>query len=194
MTPDELRAELAAGAARIKGTARRKGRSTWERADGTASENGEARLLARWLRGARDGRGRKVRFCHVANEATSRHPAVSALLRAMGLESGAPDYLVFSRPRPVCVAGWPDFMLEGASPRAWHDVVAFAGVALELKAATRPSVSRNQAEADAFLADLRVEGWYAVRVLGADRAIAILERLGFVGPWRSETNAGILNP
>jgi hypothetical protein len=184
MTPDEYREMVDAGNARLRGTKARRGRSTWERADGTPSENGEARTLAWWLRRARRARdGRKVRFCHVANEATSRHPAVSAILRAMGLESGAPDYLIFTRPAVVCVAGWPDYMLEGAPARAWHERVAFAGVALELKAATRPSVSRNQKEADAFLAELRdVEGWFAMRVLGADRAIATLTRLGFTGP------------
>lgn len=181
MTRDELLGELAAGAERIRGRKTKRGRSTWERVDGTPSENGEARVLADWLRHARI-RGRRVRFAHIANEATSRHPAVSAILRAMGLESGAPDYVIFSRPAPVCVKGWPAWMLEGAHPRAWHDTVAFGGVALELKAATRPSVSRNQEEADKFLEDLRTEGWFAVRVLGAARAVAILERLGFTGP------------
>lgn len=175
-------AEANARHGRRSSSGRRKGRSTWERADGTASENGEARTLADWLRKARDPRGRRVRFAHVANEATSRHPAVSAILRAMGLESGAPDYVIFSRPRAVCVKGWPEWAIEGAPSVAWHSTVAFAGVALELKAATRPSVSRNQADADAFLEDLRREGWFAMRVLGAARAVHVLERLGFTGP------------
>ena len=91
-----------------------------------------------------------------------------------------------SRPRGSATCGasgrWRQPALAGAPARAWHEPVAFAGVALELKAATRPSVSRNQKAADAFLADLRTEGWFAMRVLGADRAIATLRKLGFTGP------------
>lgn len=186
MTPEEYRravAEANAANGRRTSSGRRKGRSTWERADGSRSENGEGRDLAWWLRQARDPRGRRVRFTHIANEATSRHPAVGAILKAMGLERGAPDYVVFSRPRAVCVAGWPEWMLDGAPAAAWRETVAFAGVAFELKAVKRPSKKREQdALEDSYLEDLRREGWFAMRVAGAARAVETLERLGFTGP------------
>lgn len=117
----------------------------------------EAIVLASWMR------MNDLDFCHVPNEA-KRSYAASAALKAQGLMSGVPDYLVFTTP-----------------PNAQ----GVRGVAIELKRShlsNRKGGGLSEAQID-WLKRLNSSqcDWLARVCYGAEEAISWLIELGY-GP------------
>ena len=149
---------LAPPKSRASGKPRRKGRNIWEDADGNASENGEGRAFAEWLR------ANKVCFVHIPNEGHGSAPWRAAVLKCMGLEKDAPDYLIFTRPKRCC-----------HSMAHTGCCIDRRGIAIELKKQKGGTVGEGQL---AFLERLRAEGWDTYVARGAANAIMFLQDRG----------------
>jgi hypothetical protein len=115
-----------------------------------ASEHSEQIVVARWLR------KRGVRFIHVPN-GMFRTGREAAILKAMGVEAGVPDFLIFDA--PFC----------GQEP-------ALVGTALEMKRARGGRLSKKQKK---WLEELNKRGWFTAVVDGADAARALLLEIGY---------------
>jgi hypothetical protein len=103
-----------------------------------------------------------VLWFHPVNEG-KRSKRLAAMLRAQGLKAGVPDVLIFT----PCTC----------------DGRTYPGVAIELKRRKGGVVSDLQ---DTWLQNLRACGWLAFVALGADDAIARLQKCKFVGGTRSK--------
>jgi hypothetical protein len=113
-------------------------------------EYDECLVLTKWLR------RHKIVHVHIPNEGR-RSKVTGARLRAIGLHSGFPDYLILTPPP--------------RDPR-------FRGVALEMKRRGKDKPSVKQA---AWLALLGGLDWLTMVGHGADEAIAELKSVGY-GP------------
>ena len=115
-------------------------------------ETDEAKTLAAWMD------AKRLCYCHVPNGGYSlggNRFAQASKLRAEGLKTGVPDYLIFDPPpsRPEC-----------------------PGAALELKRRTGSKVSDEQRE---WIEALTIRGWAVTVARGADEAIEWLRGLGY---------------
>lgn len=111
-------------------------------------ESEECIALVQWM----DARG--LVFCHIPNE-SKRPPAQAKHLKAMGMQPGFPDYLVFTRP--------PN---EPKRP----------GVALEMKRSIGGKLRDDQSH---WLKRLAEIGWVSLHCAGVDEAIADMSALGY---------------
>lgn len=156
-------------------------RSVWVRADGTPSEAGEARALAAWLR--REG----VFFLRIPNEGATLSGAMANVLKATGLETDAPDYLILDH--PIGIERDEQGYREASQQRESGGLGHFCGIALELKAGPQngkyPEARPGQV---AFLAKFEKRGWISLVCHGAANAIHRLQDLG-IG--RSVKNRGV---
>jgi hypothetical protein len=107
----------------------------------------EQYTVAEWLRAY------KVKFLHVPNEG-KRHPKEGMMLKMLGLEPGASDFLIFSM-----------------SPQ----LAQCPGICLEMKTATGVA-TENQLT---FLREMRCLGWLTFIAYGANAAIEFLENHGY---------------
>lgn len=115
------------------------------------SEHDEQKVVVMVLRMA------GVLFCAIPN-AAKRSPQSAARLKAEGMESGAPDILIFTPP-----------------PKMPH----FRGAALEMKRAVGGRVSPAQLE---WGTNLTSAGWMYYVANGAERALLWLHELGYKVP------------
>jgi len=114
------------------------------------TEDDEQKILAQWL----DAKG--ILWCHVPNEAKRSYRTASRY-KAVGMKSGVPDLLIFTRP---------------------PNKPASSGAAIELKRC-KPlgrKPSPNQIE---WLRKLQNNGWLTVCCYGADEAINWLVSHGY---------------
>ena len=113
-----------------------------------ASEHSEQIVVAKWLT------KRGVRFIHVPN-GMWRDKRQAAILKAMGVQAGVPDFLIFDVPM---------------------EIRGYRGVALEMKRARGGKTSKNQEE---WLEILENLNWYVGVAAGADAARDLLLDLGY---------------
>jgi hypothetical protein len=127
------------------------------RQPGRRTEWHEQRDVCRWLRAHR------IVFCGTLNGArlhsgSGRPDIVGAQLKAIGLQKGLPDLLIFTPPpySPGC-----------------------PGVAIEMK---RDATGRVSDEQRAWLDQLEAYGWKSFVGFGADATIRSLSELGYGQP------------
>lgn len=113
----------------------------------TPLESQEAEFLARWLT------LRRIIFTHVPNEIRARHPGYLRKRARQGVQTGFPDYLIFTRTGGVEI-----------------------GVALELK---RVGGAKPRPEQRDWLDRLSALGWHTLVAYGAADAIDQLKALGY---------------
>lgn len=124
----------------------------------TLKEADHGRLLATWLS------RRNILFVHVPNEGVRSVMGATDTIR-QGLQPGAPDYLIFSKP----LRGWK--------------IVPYMGVAIELKRiGWKPRNARDKLRFEKqklFLAALKACGWAARVCYGWEDAVKFLQELGY---------------
>jgi hypothetical protein len=124
------------------------------------SEIQESIDLVRWM----DRKG--LLFTHVPMGGL-RDKRGAAILEAMGVRRGCPDYLVFTPPPPGIHGGLSDG--HGGTLRVWA-----RGVAIELKKAFGGRLRASQAK---WRDALTAAGWVCIVAHGAKDAIAQLSHL-----------------
>lgn len=113
------------------------------------SEHSEQIVIAKWLR------KRRVRFIHVPN-GMWRSKREGQILKAMGVQAGVPDFLIFDKP------------FGGLGP--------YVGTVLEMKKLVGGRLSSDQEE---WLEILTSLVWYTGVAAGADAARDFLLDAGY---------------